>query len=110
MNQSLQPIFESTEQELEIYVRIRPFIAHCLTLNHELNNALAGIIGYAEFLASEPADLSDDQQNNLRQILVCAERIQSVVEKLSQEKIELGQQIDLKSVTAAYQSVARPLQ
>ncbi|MFQ5453736.1 MAG: histidine kinase dimerization/phospho-acceptor domain-containing protein, partial [Candidatus Zixiibacteriota bacterium] len=39
--------------ELEVYQAIKPYIAHCLTMNHEINNPLAGIIGYSEFLLEE---------------------------------------------------------
>jgi len=45
------PLSESTaltaelRNELALFERIKPYLGRCLTLNHNLNNPLAGIIG-----------------------------------------------------------------
>ena len=98
---------EMTE-DLKIFETLKPFIGHCLTLNHDLNNPLAGIMGYCEFLMEEADNLTDEQKGYLRQIMTCSERIKKQIEALCVEKIELDEKIDLKSVTEAYQKIANP--
>jgi hypothetical protein len=41
---------ENSQEDLALFRALKPYIGHCLTLNHDLNNPLAGILGYAEFL------------------------------------------------------------
>lgn len=77
---------------------LRPYLAHCLTLNHDLNNPLAGILGYAEFIVDEKDNLSEDQIYFIEQIQKCAERIRNHVEQLANEKASLGNKVDLKSL------------
>jgi signal transduction histidine kinase len=98
-----------SKQELALYRALKPYIGHCLSLNHEINNPLAGIIGYTEVLLQDPDQLTDSQRQFLAQVLECAERVKEVVYRLSEEKIALAEKIDLKSVTAAYKAPARPL-
>ena len=98
-----------SSEELEIYLKLKPFIAHCLTMNHEINNPLAGIIGYTDFMLDAADDLTPDQQKYLKQIAVCAERIRKLVTDLSDEKIGLSEKVDLSSVIASYQAAAKPL-
>lgn len=102
---------ELTEEELkefEIYQVIKPYIGHCLILNHELNNPLTGIIGYSEFLIEDetiPANLN----SSLKQILKSAERMKKLIESLCIEKIELEEKISLSSVIDSYQKIAKEL-
>ena len=96
-------------QELAVYRALKPYIGHCLALNHEINNPLAGIIGYTEVLLQDPDRLTHSQREFLSQVLQCAERVKELVNRLSEEKIALSEKIDLKSVTAAYTKSARPL-
>lgn len=93
-----------------IYQALKPYIGHCLTMNHDINNPLAGILGYAEFMLSEPEGLSEDQRQQLGKILHCAERIKKLVEALCDEKIALSEGVDLRVVTDAYKKIAKPLQ
>lgn len=97
-----------SEQELAVYRALRPYIAHCLSLNHEINNPLAGIVGYTEFLIEECQGLSPEHQNFLRQIMVSAERIQRIVEELCAEKIALHEKIDLASLVRELEPYAHP--
>lgn len=92
--------------ELAVYRALRPYICHCLTLNHDLNNPLAGILGYAEFILTEREKLDTETAENIDQIVMCAERIRKRLDELCEEKISLSEEIDLKSVTDAYQTVA----
>ncbi len=95
-----------TAEEMALYRQLKPFIARCLNLNHDLNNPLAGIIGYAEFLQEDALGLNDEQKGYLKQVLVAAERIRAIIDDLSEMKLALGEQIDLKEITRAYQNLA----
>ena len=93
---------EKLREELALFRILRPYIGHCLALNHDINNPLAGIIGYAEFLLSEADQLTESQRESLEQILVCAERIQKEVEDLGDEKIALSEKVDMKLLSGMY--------
>ena len=97
------------KEELAVFRALKPYIGHCLILNHDINNPLAGIIGYSEVLMEESGQLDETQKGYLRQILECGERIKKLVEDLCEEKIALTEGIDLKSVTEAYKNIAKPL-
>jgi len=98
-----------SKEELAVYRVLKPYIGHCLTLNHDLNNPLAGIMGYSEFLLGDADQLTETQKGYLAQVLECAERIKKLVDDLCEEKIALTEGIDLKTVTEAYKRVAKPL-
>ncbi len=88
-------------EELALWRTLKPYIGSCLTLNHDINNPLAGIIGYGEFMMSDET-LTREQQGHLTKIMNCAERIKKLVDDLCQEKIELAEKIDLRAVTAKF--------
>jgi signal transduction histidine kinase len=96
---------EKLERELEVFRALKPYIGRCLTMNHDLNNPLTGILGYAEFMLMDASNLSDDQKSNLEQILRCAERMKEVVEGLSRLKSSAGSGLDLQEITDAYDAV-----
>lgn len=98
-----------SDEELAVYRLLKPYIGHCLTMNHDLNNPLSGIIGYAEFLMQEGDYLSEEHRAFVQQILQSAERIQKIVEDLCVDKIELMEKIDLQELIEAYRKVARSL-
>lgn len=100
-------ITDDLKEELEIYKAIRPFIGRCLSLNHDLNNPLAGVIGYCEFLMEDADCLSKEQQGYLKQILTCAERMQKLIEDLCEEKIALDEKVDLKAITEFFEKAAK---
>ena len=97
---STQPMTasDSFNEELELYRKLRPLIAQCLTLNHDLNNPLAGIIGFAEFLLMDAETLTKEQQKGLQQILKCAERIRASIDALCEEKAELSKSVDMTTI------------
>ena len=97
------------KKELDLIERLKPYLGHCLTLNHDLNNPLAGIIGYAEFLQEESDQLSDEHKEFVDQIMTCAERMRGVLENLSEEKIALSAELDLSEVVATYEPFRKPL-
>ncbi len=96
-------------QDLALFQTLKPYIGHCLTLNHDINNPLAGIIGYCEFLQLEAENLNDDQKHQLDMIAKCAERIRKLVDNLCEEKIALTEKTDLRPVVDAYKAIAKKL-
>jgi len=103
-------IGDDLKREISVYRRLKPLISHCLTLNHEINNSLGGIIGYAELMLTENISLSKNQRQNLQQIVRCAERIERQIGKLGNRKSNLAGEIDIKAVTAAYKQATGPLE
>ncbi len=92
-----------------VFQALKPYIGHCLNMNHEINNSLAGIIGYAEFLLMDESALSEQQRRQVEMIAKCAEKIRELVQNLCEEKIALAEQIDLRSVMDAYKAVQKKL-
>lgn len=88
---------QELSRELQMVLEIRPYILKCLSLNHDINNPLAGIIGYGEIL-SEEESLTPEQKGYLNQIMTCAERIRAKINELCEEKIALQGQLDLREV------------
>ena len=97
MNDMQKTSLKNTEAE-EILALLKPFISRCLAINHDLNNSLAGIIGYTEFLLAEDEPLSENQREYIRQIMVCAERLEKEITALCNDKIELSGKINLKQM------------
>lgn len=95
------------QEELDIFRQIRPYIARCLTLNHEINNPLAGIVGYCEFLLGESDQLSESQRDYLNQIMICAERIRSTVSSLCEEKMALDTKVDVAAAIERFKEEKR---
>jgi signal transduction histidine kinase len=102
-------IADDVKDDLVLFNILKPYIGHCLTINHDINNPLTGIIGYCEFLLEEAKGLDETHKGYLQQILQCAERVKKLAENLCEEKIALAEKINLKSVTEAYKKVAKPL-
>ncbi len=92
------------QDEFALFEALKPYIGRCLSLNHELNNVLAGILGYTDFLLEESDSLSEDQQHYVQQISKCADRIQKTLMSLSDQKIELGQNLDMRKVAEHFQN------
>ncbi len=106
--ETASPTAPDSQNELEVYRVLKPYIAQCLTLSHDLNNQLAGIIGYAEFILSEPEGMSEEQCGYLNQIVTCAQRINQRVNALSTDKISLGNEVDLKKTLEMFREAAVP--
>lgn len=92
-----------------IWQALKPYIGHCLSLNHDINNPLAGILGYTEFMLEDTEPLTAAQRKHLTLINTCAERIKKLVEALCEEKMAVSTQMDLRSVTDAYKEIATKL-
>lgn len=74
---------------------LKPLIEKALSLNHDLNNPLAGILGYCEFLMEEGDNLTKEQISYLKQIAKCADRIQKAIIELSELKIKFSENVDI---------------
>lgn len=96
---------EEFRQELRCYLALKPYIAHCIAMNHDLNNPLAGIIGYSELMIEDSATPPEIREQ-LKQILTCALRIHYFVDQLCLEKIEQNQKISLKDLEELYRPLA----
>lgn len=96
---------DQLRQELAVYRALRPYLSRCLTMNHDLNNPLTGILGYTEFMLMDQETLTAEQRANLEQIARCAEQMRTVVEGLSNEKIGLAGKVDLAAVIEYYKSM-----
>ena len=105
-----KPKTKSNEREMatdlatdyETWQAIKPYIGHCLTLNHEINNALTALLGYLEIISIDRDGLSPSQIEYLETMRQATQRIQSAAQQLSREKIELAERIDLKPIVDAY--------
>ena len=88
----------SDESAAGLLEKLKPLITRCLKLNHEINNPLAGIIGYTEFLLAEDEPLSASQKECLDQIMLCAERIEKEINGLCEIKEELSEEVDIAGI------------
>lgn len=102
------PVVNPTD-DLTLFQALKPYIGHCLSMNHDLNNSLAGIIGYCEFLQMEAESLNAQQKRQVEMISKCAERIRLHVQNLCDHKIALAEQIDLRPVMDAYKAIEKKL-
>lgn len=100
---------EHLQEELRCYLALKPYLAHCIAMNHDLNNPLAGIIGYCELIMEEP-DTPEELRIQLGQILSCALRIHFFVDHLCQEKIELSRTVNLRRLESLYRPLALALE
>ena len=91
-----------TDEDIREYRLIRPLIGLCLNLNHDLNNPLAGVLGYAEFMKMDSHQLTNDQNAHLDQILKCAERMKNMIDDLCEAKMKLAKEIDIEKLSAKY--------
>ena len=80
---------EQTRSEADLLKALEPFLQKCLSLNHDLSNPLAGIIGFAEFMSEDNSNLNQTQRDYGRQIIECAERIRHRLILLSEDKTDI---------------------
>ncbi|HUV31609.1 MAG TPA: histidine kinase dimerization/phospho-acceptor domain-containing protein [Acidobacteriota bacterium] len=106
MSLSKANLGDELKEEIALYRVLKPYIARCLTLNHDINNPLAGIIGYVEYILMDEDKISPGHQQSLQQIMKCAERIKALVDELHDEKIALNEKVDLSSVLDTYGNAA----
>lgn len=77
---------KALESERLVAERLAGALATSVTAAHEINNPLAALAANVRFLAEQGAD-PQEQQQILAEILAAAERIQKVVQQLSELKV-----------------------
>jgi nitrogen-specific signal transduction histidine kinase len=99
-------ISEELKEEIDLFRLLKPFIAYCLTLRHEINNPLSGVLGYADFMLMDGENLTEEQRSELQEIVTCAEKIKEHLDRLGDIKGKLSEKIDLKTVIEFYETAA----
>ncbi|MFQ5606650.1 MAG: histidine kinase dimerization/phospho-acceptor domain-containing protein [Candidatus Zixiibacteriota bacterium] len=79
---------------------ISRFAAKLIETNHDLNNPLAGVIGYLELALSSEDGVHDEVKSLLQSAQLSAEMISSKVKRLSEAKLDLVRKVDLTSLLA----------
>ncbi|RLE17654.1 MAG: hypothetical protein DRJ65_22475 [Acidobacteria bacterium] len=102
-------ISDELKREIKLFRALQPYIGHCLSMNHDINNPLAGIIGFSEYLLMDEETLTKEQAANIKQIMKCAERIRKLMVNLCDHKMLLAEGLDLESITARYKKVQKTL-
>lgn len=62
--------------------RLNAIVETAVTINHEINNPLAAVLGYAQLLLSRPENLDQDTIDKLKKIETGALRIKEVTNRL----------------------------
>lgn len=101
------PIPFALKQEITVFRKLQPLLSACFGLNHDLNNPLAGILGFAEILLEPDSGLNEESRAHVRIISDCAERMKLSLIRLSDRKIELAGEIDLREISALLKSYAQ---
>lgn len=91
-----------SQEEMELFIRLKPLIGECLKLNHNLNNPLAGVVGYSELLLSGDEELSENQKNMVNKIMGSAIKMQELLEDLCDKKINAGNVIDREEIARVF--------
>ncbi|MBN4072372.1 hypothetical protein JYU03_00465 [bacterium AH-315-F03] len=75
--------------------RLKEFVRELYTLNHDLNNPLAGVIGYTELATSEPDILPTHIVDYLGKVQLSAAKLEAVIARASQAKYSLQEHVDV---------------
>jgi len=62
--------------------RLKAMIQTAVTINHEINNPLAAVLGYVQLILSRPEDLNEDVIAKLKKVETGALRIKEVTNRL----------------------------
>lgn len=80
----------------EAAAAIANFAVKLIELNHDLNNPLAGVIGYLELAMSSDDGVSDDVKSLLESAQLSADMMNDLIKKLSDAKCELLKEVNFK--------------
>jgi signal transduction histidine kinase len=100
---------EQMKKDLAAFKALRPYLGRCLSLNHDINNPLAGILGYAEFILTDERPLDEETKANIEQIVECANRIRAQMDALTLLKSSIAGTIDLDDLMAACEEYQKDL-
>ena len=76
---------------------IAAFAAKLIELNHDLNNPLAGVIGYLELAMSSEEGVHEEVKCLLQSAQLSADMMNDLIKKLSVAKQELLSEVDFSS-------------
>jgi len=71
--------------DLALFEALKPYLGHCLTLNHDLNNPLAVVMGQLEMIAEFHPELPDDMKHRLGELSTAAETMRRVIMEAAKE-------------------------
>lgn len=77
---------------------LQRFVKELFTLNHDLNNPLAGVVGYTELALSDPETLPADIVSYLEKVQKSASMMQAIIERCAKAKHHLQSQVDVSSL------------
>lgn len=77
---------------------LKRFAAALITLNHDLNNPLAGIVGYLELAMTGKEPIPPDANEMLKNVQRSAELMEKVIQQLTQAKRRLQSSVDISAI------------
>lgn len=77
---------------------LRSFCAALLDLNHDLNNPLAGVIGYLELAMSREDDLTSKSMEMLGHVQASADKMNTLIQEFTVAKRRLQSTVDISSL------------
>ncbi|HSG99172.1 MAG TPA: histidine kinase dimerization/phospho-acceptor domain-containing protein [candidate division Zixibacteria bacterium] len=81
-------------------VELKRFAAALLELNHDLNNPLAGVVGYLELAMTSHDDLPEDTRKMLANVQKSADLLEKVIGRLTSAKRRLQTSVDISELEA----------
>ena len=82
---------------------LKRFASKLITLNHDLNNPLAGVVGYLELAMTSGDTLPPDTLEMLNNVQRSAELLQEVINRLTQAKRRLQASVDISQLEEGFE-------
>lgn len=77
---------------------IASFAAKLMNLNHDLNNPLAGVIGYLELAMSSDEGVHEEVKSLLESAQLAADMMNDLIKKLTEAKCVLLKEVDFSEL------------
>lgn len=77
---------------------LQRFVKELFTLNHDLNNPLAGVVGYTELALSDPDSLPENIVDYLEKVQKSAGMMQEIIARCAEAKYHLQTQVDVTAL------------
>jgi len=77
---------------------LKEFLGAQFELNHDLNNPLAGIVGYLELAMTGTDDIPERPLELLQNVQKCADRMDELIQEFVKSKRRLQNTVDLSDV------------
>lgn len=78
--------------------RLKEFLGAQFELNHDLNNPLAGVIGYLELALTDKDAIPERALELLQNVQKCANRMDELIQEFVKSKRRLQTTVDLSDV------------